>query len=196
MEGGGGPLETMRGTTAEVEHRRSFQRKCRGALRNTTGLEDGIAQMEKKLREAGKALWRVTLGWRRIEAKEGRRMLPGVTSLGWRHLEPEAPRRRSDVSRVDVDCKGTLGDRNVVSSAGAAQKKGKAVTRKESASWASFRVRCAIRLGGANVSISPTRARRGATKRASSFMTLQPSWRKRMACRTRSTSAETVVVAG
>ena len=98
----------------------------------------------------------------------------------------------SDVSRVDVDCKGTLGDRNFVSSAGAAQK----VTRKESASWASFRVRCAIRLGGANVSISPTRARRGATKRASSFMILQPSWRKRMACRTRSTSAETVVVAG
>ena len=90
------------------------------------------SEIERELFEAGEEVRQVTLEWIRTEAKAPREMDAA------RRLDGGIPSPKlqggglSDVSRVDFDCMGTLDDRNFASSAGASQKKRKAVIRKES----------------------------------------------------------------
>ena len=98
-------------------------------------------------------------------------------------------------SRVDVNWKGSLGDRNSGRSAGVSQKKRKTVTRKEPAETQvrvlpghgdrqelggyrlcyerGERIDCVARTSQSQVSVCATRS---AMKRASSFMMLHPFW--------------------
>ena len=68
-----------------------------GALfRDIMVLDDVISEVVKELREAGKALRRVTLEWKTIEGKELRETdALELASTEKRHLEPKAPSQRS-----------------------------------------------------------------------------------------------------
>ena len=75
------------------------QEREEALLKDIIDFEDLISEMEKELREAGKVCGALCSDGRGSKQKRrGRRVLPGVTSCAW----PEAPGRRSDVSRVDV----------------------------------------------------------------------------------------------
>ena len=123
-----------------------------------------------------------------------------MTSLGRRHPRPKAREEGSvllTTPGIDVNCKGSLGNQSSGSSAGASQKKRKAVIRKDSAETQGY-VSCQDmevyddqsfeELGLVQSAVSDsagwhdpsgpsTCATRSATKRASSFYGIeQPSW--------------------
>ena len=93
-------------------------------------LDDVISEMEKELREAGNALWRVTLEWRRIEARERRDTDAAGGGATWKAASgvqsSKAEIGPAGESGVGVNRKSSLEEQSYTSSAGGSQKKWRA----------------------------------------------------------------------
>ena len=100
-------------------------------------LDDVISEIEKELREARKALRRVTLEWKRIDAKEPKETDAAGVDGKWKAASgaqvSKAKIGTSGKSGVGVNRKSSPGDQNSMSSARGPEQKRKAVAQKESA---------------------------------------------------------------